>query len=449
MASIARGIVTRDDSVYECFPDLALTPDGKLVCVYRECMGHAPAPFSRLVARRSEDAGSTWSPKQTLMELAYSKHLVEANPGRFEEDEIAEYQRVLARMGQNIREGGINCPRLICLQDGSLYLLADVGLANGVWLLMVWRSADGGATWDGPEELDLECGGLVPSLVQLRDGRLLMGLLLETKPGAPPAESYRSAVLFSSDGGQTWSAPVMLPAKEGFLPDEVSYVELDDGTIVGIGRNYALELAKRPSTACKVTSHDGGKTWSDPVDTWLIGCEGRPKAGLLRSGEVCITYRCDIPNEMLAMHLMTQKAAKAESLWEPLQREPLPEDTAAAQAAECGEERPWYLTSYYPGRTMILDMDRSVHRDAGYSGWAQLPDGDILVVDYINDDAPLAYIRSYRVRRSDIILFPEGDLPWLHPSAQPFRRMTLAMARRQERRNREPRAPADADKPRR
>jgi len=93
------------------------------------------------------------------------------------------------------------------------------------------------------------------------------------------------------------------------------------------------------------------------------------------------------------------------------------------------------MTHYYPGRTIILDVDRSVHRDNGYSGWAELPSGDIYVVDYINDDAPLAHIRSYLVNRSDIILFPEGDLPWLHPSGQPFGRMARAMAERQFRAN--------------
>ena len=75
------------------------------------------------------------------------------------------------------------------------------------------------------------------------------------------------------------------------------------------------------------------------------------------------------------------------------------------------------MTSYYAGRTVVLDIDRSVHRDGGYSDWVQLPSGDIFVVDYINDDAPLAQIRGYLVRRSDYILFPDGDMPWLHPGS--------------------------------
>ena len=429
-ASIEKGIVSRRDHVYECFPDIAMTPDGTLICVYRECMAHAPTPFSRLVVRRSVDEGFAWSERRVLLEMVSGEEWVESHREWFEEDELAGYEETRARLTESWQDGGgINCSRLICLQDGSLYLTADIRIDGQGWVLMSWRSRDGGATWDGPREVSLTCSGLVPSLTQLRDGRLLLGLVIDTRPGDAPLDSYRPAVFHSDDSGRTWSEPTMLPDNDDYLPDEVSFVELDDSTLVGFGRNYALEMKRRPNTtACKVISRDGGRTWSGPFDTWLMGCDGRPKAGLLRSGEICITYRCGLPNEMLAMHVMTQQAAKTENLTALQERLPLPEDIPARRAREEGVERPWYMTSYYPGRTMILDMDRSVHRDAGYSGWVQLPNGDIFVVDYINDDAPLAHLRSYRVRRSDYILFPDGDLPWLHPSGQPFRRMTAAMA---------------------
>ena len=102
-----------------------------------------------------------------------------------------------------------------------------------------------------------------------------------------------------------------------------------------------------------------------------MGCEGRPKAGRLASGEICITYRCDMPNELLAMHVMTQPAAASNSLGRVVEREPLPEDVPGAEAQARGETRPNYMTHYYPGRTIILDVDRSVHRDNGYSGWVK------------------------------------------------------------------------------
>ena len=76
-----------------------------------------------------------------------------------------------------------------------------------------------------------------------------------------------------------------------------------------------------------------------------------------------------------------------------------------------------------------------MHRDCGYSGWVELGNGDLYVVDYCHDDAPRAHIRSYRVQREDIIMFPPGDLPWLHPSGQPFLDMTRGMAERQHRQN--------------
>ena len=136
-------------------------------------------------------------------------------------------------------------------------------------------------------------------------------------------------------------------------------------------------------------------------------------------------------NELFAMHVMTQEAARFKGTEDLIERQPVVEDIPTRVAKETGEEREWYMTSYYPGRSFIIDMDRSVHRDSGYSGWVLLDNGDIYVVDYINDDAPLAQIRGYRVNRSDIILFPEGDLPWLHPSWQPFRAITRAMARDQ------------------
>jgi hypothetical protein len=32
--------INRDDSIYEVFPDVALTPSGKLICTFAECTHH-------------------------------------------------------------------------------------------------------------------------------------------------------------------------------------------------------------------------------------------------------------------------------------------------------------------------------------------------------------------------------------------------------------------------
>ena len=51
--------VARDDSVYECFPDLARAPGGDLVAVYRESEAHEGFHYCRLIVRTSADEGAT------------------------------------------------------------------------------------------------------------------------------------------------------------------------------------------------------------------------------------------------------------------------------------------------------------------------------------------------------------------------------------------------------
>jgi hypothetical protein len=427
--------VWRREDIYACFPDIARAADGTLVCINRECMMHAPFPFSRLVARRSRDEGMNWGERQILIDCVARAESVAANRSWLEPDALAGYEESRGRVREAWQTGAsLNCPRLITLRNGTLLLFGDFTVpapgGGSQVRMLVWRSLDHGATWESPELLNAPRAGHQPAPTELRDGRLLLGMDLPAQDGG--ASGIRNAVCFSADGGKSWSELTILPVTAEDHIVETSFVELDDGTLVGFGRNLVREMRQVPSQALKVISRDGGRTWTGPFQTWLVGCEGRPKAGLLRSGEVCITYRCDLPNELLAMHVMTQPAAASPELGHIVERMPVPEDVPGEQARARGEARPWYMTGYYPGRTIILDMDRSVHRDNGYSGWVQLDNGDIFVVDYIHDDAPLAQLRSYRVSRADIILFPEGDLPWLHPSWQPFRAITHSLSQRQQ-----------------
>ena len=46
----------------------------------------------------------------------------------------------------------------------------------------------------------------------------------------------------------------------------------------------------------------------------------------------------------------------------------------------------------------------SLVSDLGYSGWAQFPDGEIYVVNYIVDDAPKAHLRGYAFREEDLTI---------------------------------------------
>ena len=417
-------IISRDDHVYACFPDIARTPGGTLVCVYRECMMHAPFPFSRIAVRRSLDGGMSWSDRQLLVECVHRAELVDQHRSWVSKDAIVGYEETRSRVEQDWRQrASINCPRLICLADASLFLIADLAIYDDAgqysWQNMIWRSHDDGDTWTGPQEAEPLRGLLVPSVNQLRNGDIMVGLCRQE------GSRETQLVLRSSDGGHSWASQVRIPDPEALDFSEGSFVELDNGTILGVLRAGGGQMGY------KILSRDGGRTWTGPFPTHLAHLAGRPKAGLLASGEVCVTYRCCMPNEFLAMHVMTQGAAELEKLGLGVVRQPMSEDIPARLASKNGEPRPEYMTSYYPGRTFILDCDRSIHPDCGYSGWVQLPSGDIYVVDYVNDDAPLAQIRGYLLQRRDYVLFPDGELPWLHPSWQPFREMSAAMAARQ------------------
>ena len=71
---------------------------------------------------------------------------------------------------------------------------------------------------------------------------------------------------------------------------------------------------------------------------------------------------------------------------------------------------PWYART-----ARVWDTVRALSADSGYSGWVQLPDGTLYVVNYITDDAPRAHIRGYVVGREDWYLFPEGAIRANHP----------------------------------
>ena len=79
--------VSRDDSIYEAFPDLVQTKSGKLICVFNECEHHLDRTNARVMITESFDRGRSWSPKRPISE-----------PGS--------------------RKAFLDCPRISLLSDG-------------------------------------------------------------------------------------------------------------------------------------------------------------------------------------------------------------------------------------------------------------------------------------------------------------------------------------------
>ena len=348
------GVVARSDTVYKAVPDLTQAADGTLVCIYRESLFHLYHPFSRVVVHRSRDGGRNWDAGTTLHELA-------------------EYER----------DGGLNTPRLRALANGDLLLVCDwhpplvseYSPGSEIWL---WRSRDAGASWEGVVRTGIH-RHICPSLYQLADGTLLLG------GDAWDGTAWSHNVYRSTDHGASWQGPTPVAVSPRLAVTEGSYVELADGIVVCYLREDAEQLR-----AYKALSRDGGATWHGPFPTDLLNCSGRPHAGALRSGEVVITHGFGKSPRQLVMHVETAGHAA---------------DRDAVRHAAHGHH-----VMAAPYRRLFIDMDRSIHPDGAYSSWVQLANGDLFIVQYLVDDAPMAHIRSYRVSRDDWILCPEGEL---------------------------------------
>ena len=217
--------VCRNDDIYEAFADIARAADGTLVCTCRESMCHNQRPFSRVVVR---------------------------------------------------------------------------------------RSGDGGLTWEGPEDTGIT-EGIVPSIKELAGDDLLIGVT-EQFEGDDPGRGFSEAqtVYRSGDGGATWEGPARMPnppgptvSSEKWRLNEGDFAEMDDGRVV----LYMREDGERLS-AWKSLSEDRGRTWSDPRRSHMPYCHGRPSVGRLRSGEVAVTYRMSVGRSpSLALYVKTAAEA--------------------------------------------------------------------------------------------------------------------------------------------
>jgi len=111
----------------------------------------------------------------------------------------------------------------------------------------------------------LRGGGYFPVMIKLRDGSL--GAVV--RGGAPHVgRAGRLDFIRSTDGGRTWTAPVVA-ADSPWDDRNPALGQMPDGTVVlayAEARSYradgTFDLHAGPYVAFLVTSRDGGKTWS-------------------------------------------------------------------------------------------------------------------------------------------------------------------------------------------
>ncbi len=245
--------VSRDDSIYEAWPDVVLTDGGKLICVFAECEHHKNRDNARIMITESTDRGRTWSKKKPLTEKGSAK----------------EY---------------FNCARISKLHDGSLAIICDKIFENEnrkaeIWL---WRGDSEGNTWSEPTVFPDFCGIVPDKFQQLSSGRLIIAAQFKNHE-IGKLEQY---LWYSDDEGKTWSDRVTVAADPRYNLCEVSILEYEEGKLVA----FLRENSFKGYDMLKVLSADNGETWSEIYNTPMDGGH-RPVSGLLADGTVMVTYR--------------------------------------------------------------------------------------------------------------------------------------------------------------
>lgn len=333
---IVKNTVSRNDSIYEAWPDIVMTDSGKLICVFTECAHHLDRTDARLMLIESTDRGYTWKNKRPLTE-------------------------------KGTKSDNFNCARITRLHDGRLAILCDrvYGDENRSSQIYLWYGDCEGEHWEEPVAYPF-CGIVPDKLLELENGRLLIFAHFKSQ-NSGKLEQY---CWYSDDSGKTWSERVTVAAHPEYNLCEASAIVCDGGEIVVFMRENSF----KGLPIFKVISYDGGVTWSEIIPTQM-NAGHRPTVGYLRDGSVMLTYRY-IPG---CTHNVFAAFFKKTDLLEI---------DYSKQAT----------------RIMPLDYDRNQSPDLGYTGWVQLDDGEIYVVNYIKDDADKAYIRGYRFSEEDIVL---------------------------------------------
>jgi len=344
---ISKFRIAHDPTLYHGWPDVALCPSGKLVCVFSECTHHGNRDYTRIMLVESSDRGRTWTPKRPLTEGTRG---------------LAYYY---------------NCARITALRDGRLAILVDRCPVGGeattavLSVNLLYFSSDEGKTWGAPVETPLK--GIVPDrLLELKTGRWIIS-------AHHPEDGLLTQFMhYSDDRGKTWSDRITVAKQKGLHLCEVSILPVGDRHLVAFLRENSFQ-----GWDCKKTiSNDQGQTWGEVIDFPLPACH-RPVSGHLRDGRILITYRF-MQGGKGWLGSWTQNLFSALT------------DDAAALARTRAEA--W-------ARIMPIDFDRSPNSDLGYSGWVQFPDGEIYIVHYIVDDAiDKAQIRGYSVHLEDFLL---------------------------------------------
>ncbi len=233
----------------------------------------------RIHASSSTNGGATWSAPVVLSvagQTAYSPQIVADGPAitvAWSSTDGSDFQI----RASSSSDGGTSWSMPTTLSNPSHIawgprLVTDGNVITVTWhesdgsdsLILTASSADGGTTWSAPTTLS-NPSHIARGARQVTDGSVITVTWYEGD-----GSNYRINTSSSTDGGTTWSAPVMV-SEAGLNAQDPQLVT--DGTTITItwyeydGSNYRVNTS---------SSTDGGTTWSIPL---VLSASGESATG--------------------------------------------------------------------------------------------------------------------------------------------------------------------------
>lgn len=267
---------------YPCYriPSMVVMPKGTILAMSEGRQRQHDHAKNDLVLRRSTDLGKTWMPQQLVAEDGDNSL---NDPSMVVDQKTGRVMVLYTRMPE-----GFHTAEVVPGLDGERISRS----------LMVY-SDDEGRTWSKPRELTKQVKNpkakatvFAPGMgTQIHFGKY-KGRIIVPMWKTEPGKAY---VVYSDDGGETWtSGEDMRVAGRGSV-NESQVVELIDGTIMINARSCGGPLNRKVAY-----SKDGGATWSKLVDepalpepncqASLIRLSDPRNAGALLGGKSRILY---------------------------------------------------------------------------------------------------------------------------------------------------------------
>ncbi len=334
---------------YHGWPTVARLDTGELLVVVSAGREHHVCPFGQVHLLRSSDNGQSWTGPEILANGPLDDRdagILQTRGGTVLVNWFTSIAwrdwlvRAEAEGGEALRNYGDDGYVARCRKVRALLTEDVVARELGVWML---RSPDGGRIWE-PKRWVAAGAGSPHGPTQLADGSLLfIGNWRDCPVAARAAEPITTlGARLSRDDGRTWELIGAIPERPCDVPGcyhEPHAVQLSDGRILVHIRNHnkqdSLHILQCEST-------DGGRTFSVPHDTGLIGLPAHLL--VLRDGRLLSTFGYRY----------------------------LPYGNRAAISSDGG--RTW-------SEPMVID-EKPVARDIGYPSTVELADGSLFSVWY-------------------------------------------------------------------